>query len=243
MPIEKLMSNVDSKLNCVIYGPPGSGKSWKSLTFTGGPIVYLQAEPGHISVLGDPAFRQKCEEGYHSVVKVRDWGSISDIRRGGKGKGFQVWATNNGLNPTPAAVFVDSVTWVNEYVKEYVLTEVRKEIPEINEWMRITELMKQFIMSLVAEDFHVFLIAQADLKDVPDAGSSATMWIPGIYGKYATKVAHDVDLVFFSKKKGGEFALITEQTGSNLGKVRGMEVGKVLPFDLDYVVKLWQGRG
>lgn len=241
--MQTIQRNEQTEPNLVVYGPPGSGKSYAITTFRHGKILVLQTEPGMISALQDDDFKARVDSGEVVVLRVESWKDIDDVRFG-----LATWVEKHVAGFKPDLVVVDSISWVADYAKDWVLRSYPPKnvmkVPELQQWMMIAELMRQFIQAVVRSECAVYFVAQADMREVGEPGAATTMWVPGIPGKYATKIGHDVDVVFFSRRReDGTFVLDTFQSASRVAKVRGFDPARTIPFDLDAVIEMWRHGG
>ncbi len=238
-------SNAETPMMLLLYGLPGSGKSYSVATYTKGSILLVQTEPGFISALKDPTFKAAVAAGTHTIYSATSWADVDAWRFNG---GFEKWIAQNKL-PMPSLIVVDSMTWLMEFAKEEVMkaypstSDKRRpedRIPERMHYMMLQELVKQILVQFRKLPCDKILIAQAEVKELQEPGSTVTIWFPSISGKYTTRTGHDVDAVLFTKRDGkGQFIAETRTTSTHLGKVRGLEVGSEIPLNLDRIVELW----
>lgn len=237
-----IKNNEKIKPNFLIYGPAGCGKSYSISTFTGGPIHILQTEPGRISALDNNQFYAGVQSGLHSVIKIEKAEDLEQIRRGGQ-NAYQAFCKSMGLE-MPAMIALDSISWYNTLVLDSVLRQfpTPRGVPEISHWLMVTEQTRQLIHQLLAADAILCIIAQADIRDMEEPGITTSMWLPGVVGKYATKIAHAVDAVFFAKPSNttGEVFLHGTGKATFLAKTRGFQCEKPIQLNLDSIVSLWE---
>lgn len=242
--MQLVYSNQNIKPNFLVYGPAGSRKSYSVTTYTRGPVHILQTEPGRISALDNPQFYAKVQEGYHAVIYMNSNSDFDIIRKGGR-EAYAAFCERNKLK-FPSMIVLDSISWYNTLIIDDVLRKFPPRnglgIPEINHWMMVSEQTRQLISQLVQTDAIIYIIAQADIREIEEPGIKTTLWIPGIVGKYATQIAHATDMVFFAKPgANGEVLLHCTYTGGHLGKTRGINVkDKTLPFNIDHIISLWE---
>lgn len=233
-------SNAARKPSFLVYGPAGSGKSYAATTFSGGPIHLLQTEPGRISALDHPGFRQAVENGTHKVFVVEKAQDLEIIRRGG----YEAFCRQQGVD-IPAMVVLDSISWYNTMVMEQVLQQYPPRnaagIPEMQHWLIVTEQTKQLVNQLVCADTITYIIAQAEVREFDEPTGKINMWAPGLAGKYASQIAHTLDMVFFARpSQQGKHQLFCHPSGAFVAKTRGVTITeRTIPFDIDGIVQMW----
>ena len=233
--MKQLTSNEKVPPNILLYGPAGTGKSYSVTTYSG-PVLLLQTEPGLVSALANESFRQRVESGQSHVFQIESWGDIDPMRTS-----LTDWLKAAGLgNWMPELVVLDSVTWAAELAKEEILRRMpsKSGVPELHHWMLITEWVRQLVRGVVRCKAASLIIAQADIRDIEEPGSSQQAWLPGMPGRYATKITHDVDFVVFARRDtSGKFVVDTQASASKLGKTRALELPRTMELNLDELVK------
>lgn len=232
--MQLVKENTAKRTNILIYGPAGSGKSYSIATLPGRVLV-LQTEPGFVSSLEDPSFKRRVDDGECVVLLIESWQDLEPLKLG-----LHQFLTKAGLTNSFDAVVLDSVSWAAELAKEAVLRQypTKTGLPELQQWQLITENVRQVVRSLLRFEGITVIIAQADARDVETPTGAQSMWVPGMPGRYATRIAHDIDVVLFSRRAlDGTFVVETAASGARIAKVRGKELQKVLPLDLTQIIK------
>lgn len=236
----KVLTENSINRNILVYGPAGSGKSYALHTIRK-PVLIIQTEPGYVSALDVPEFKERVRQGDAVVALVESWDDLQYLRFG-----VDEFCKAHKLDTGNfKAVALDSITWASELAKDDIMKKypTKTGLPEIQQWQVITEHVKQIVRALLRFKGLAVVIAQADARDVEEPGGTATLWVPGMPGRYATRIAHDFDWVVFTRRTlSGQFIAETAGGPNRIAKVRGREVPPSLPLDFAEIEKVLAGE-
>lgn len=223
----------DTLPNILVYGPAGTGKSMAPVTFSGKTLL-LQLEPGLVAALTDEAAKKRL-----TAIRIEDWKDISEIRRG-----VPEWLKKNNISEDFDLLMIDSVTELQEMALRSILKEFPSKqkdgLPEQQHYGMLRERVRQVLYAISHSTYGTYVTCQALLQDVGTKDNIQTIWMASLIGKLKSEIKHLFDWQFFSRKMNGKFELITEETADSFGKSRGVNLPRVVPFNLDELFKLWK---
>lgn len=225
LKIEKPDSNEVSKLNMLIYGEAGVGKTWLAGSASRVPsmrnVLYLDAEAGKATLREHPNVE---------ILPAKQWQDYINIYNSLKagGHGYRT-------------VVLDSLSEINEIAKDRVMQEMKldpenesrdEDIPSIREWGKLQVRLTRLIRLYRDLPMHVIFIAHAERVQLK---TGKHKWMPLLNGKLQMKVPQIPDIVLFmyNQEVDGEQRrlMLTAQTDTAVAKVRGATMPTVIGAD------------
>lgn len=225
LKIEKPDRDSISKLNMLIYGEAGVGKTWLAGSASRVPsmrnVLYVDAEAGKATLREHPDVE---------ILPARKWEHYAAILASLKAGGHSY-----------RTVVLDSLSEIAEQCKEQVMFEMKADpenesrdpdIPSIREWGKLQVRMTRLIRSFRDLPMHVIFIAHAERVQLK---SGKFKWMPLLNGKMQMKIPQIPDIVFFmyNQEVDGEQRrlMLTAQTDTAVAKVRGAAMPQVIGTD------------
>lgn len=243
LQVKKLSDVKVPKLNVLIYGPPGHGKTY----FTGTAIkatklLILSAESGLLSLrkLTQDLAAKTGKPVDIDYIEVKKFGDIEaafeELRFKNEGK--------------YDAVAMDSLTEIQKVCMDSILEESKQETARIQDWGTLNNRMVAMIRGFRDLDMHFIVTALASNEKDEESQSFVTR--PLLQGKLQDTLAGYFDEVFYlhSKEVKDDKGQLTtkrwlQTTGS--GKVQAKDRSGVLPrecpADFAWVLKEISGIG
>ncbi len=211
-------------LKCVVYGPPGAGKTYTARTLDPRRTLVISAESGLLSLSGKP----------FEVYEIDTWDDLMTI--------WHELQTPESQQ-TYDHVFIDSLTELAEICKVHILMKERPivrgkvdktydEQMDIKDWSLYTEKMRKFVRAYRNLPYNVIFTALEDQDK--DELSGTVSYKPSLPGKaMAQALPGFFDEVFrlcIRKTESGEQerCFLTELTERYLAKDRS---GKLDRFE------------
>jgi phage nucleotide-binding protein len=220
--IERPDLNAINKLNMLIYGEAGVGKTWLAGSASRLPamrnVLYLDAEAGKATLREHPDVE---------ILPCRRWADYIGIYNALKAGGHSY-----------KTVVLDSLSEILEQCKDQVMVEMKadpendnrdEDIPSIREWGKLQVRMLRLIRLYRDLPMHVIYIAHAERVQLK---SGKHKWMPLLNGKMQMKVPQIPDIVFFmyNQEVDGEQRrlMLTGQTDVAVAKVRGATMPQII---------------
>jgi phage nucleotide-binding protein len=220
--IERPDTAAVSKLNMLIYGEAGVGKTWLAGSASRVPamrnVLYLDAEAGKTTLREHPDVE---------ILPCRKWADYVNIYNALKAGGHNY-----------KTVVLDSLSEILEQCKDQVMLEMKldpenesrdEDIPSIREWGKLQVRMLRLIRLYRDLPMHVIYIAHAERVQLK---TGKHKWMPMLNGKMQMKVPQIPDIVFFmyNQEVEGEQRrlMLTTQTDNAVAKVRGAVMPSVI---------------
>jgi phage nucleotide-binding protein len=222
LKIERPSTESVEKLNMLIYGEAGVGKTWLAGSASRVPemrnVLYLDAEAGKTTLREHPDVE---------ILPCRTWQSYVDIYQALKAGGHRY-----------RTVVLDSLSEILEQCKDQVMAEMKldpdneqrdEDIPSIREWGKLQVRMLRLIRLYRDLPMNVIFIAHAERVQLK---TGKHKWMPLLNGKMQMKVPQIPDIVLFmyNQEVDGEQKrlMLTTQTDSAVAKVRGAKMPSVI---------------
>jgi phage nucleotide-binding protein len=213
------------KLNMLIYGEAGVGKTWLAGSASRVPtmrnVLYVDAEAGKATLREHPDVE---------IVPARRWQSYIDIYNALKAGGHSY-----------RTVVLDSLSEIAEQCKDQVMVEMKldpenekrdEDIPSIREWGKLQVRLLRLIRLYRDLPMNVIFIAHAERVQLK---TGKHKWMPLLNGKMQMKVPQIPDIVFFmyNQEVDGEQRrlMLTSQTDTAVAKVRGAAMPQIIGAD------------
>jgi phage nucleotide-binding protein len=240
LKIERPDVNAVDKLNMLIYGEAGVGKTWLAGSASRVPsmrnVLYLDAEAGKTTLREHPAVE---------ILPCRTWESYIQIFQALKAGGH-----NYGT------VVLDSLSEILEQCKDQVMVEMKldpdnaerdEDIPSIREWGKLQVRLLRLIRMYRDLPMNVIFIAHADRVQLK---SGKTKWMPMLNGKLQMKVPQIPDIVLFMYNQEVDGVqrrlMLTGQTDVAVAKVRGATMPQIIGADetvtMETILKYYQKK-
>lgn len=225
LKIEKPDLEAVSKLNMLIYGEAGVGKTWLAGSASRVPsmrnVLYLDAEAGKATLREHPDVE---------ILPAKRWEDYIGVYNALKAGGHSY-----------RTVVLDSLSEINEICKDQVMAEMKldpeneqrdPDIPSIREWGKLQVRLTRLIRLYRDLPMHVIFIAHAERVQLK---TGKHKWMPLLNGKLQMKVPQIPDIVFFmyNQEVDGEQKrlMLTTQTDNAVAKVRGATMPPVIGAD------------
>jgi len=197
----KKYSPVTHKVNAVIYGASGSGKT--SFAGTAKDAIFASAEGGLLSI-ADKA---------PNYVEIK---SLQDL------KDFYLYLKNQPHNFK--TVIIDSITEINDIIKLDIEKKTGKPM-SIADWGTLGKEIRNILRSFRDLPMHCLFIAQ-EVTDEKDENGTASKIVPSLNGKASTEIAYFMDIVgYIYVAKDGSHKIITSSNPRLLTKDRSGKIG------------------
>jgi phage nucleotide-binding protein len=223
--IEKPSSDGVDKLNMLIYGEAGVGKTWLAGSASRVPemrnVLYVDAEAGKTTLREHPDVE---------IAPAKKWDDYVRIYQALKAGGHSY-----------RTVVLDSLSEILEQCKDQVMVEMKldpdnsdrdEDIPSIREWGKLQVRLLRLIRLYRDLPMNVIFIAHADRVQQKNGKYK---WMPLLNGKLQLKVPQIPDIVFFmyNQEVDGEQKrlMLTTQTDNAVAKVRGATMPPVIGAD------------
>lgn len=210
------------KLNMLVYGEAGVGKTWLAGSASRVPsmrnVLYVDAEAGKATLREHPEVE---------IVPARKWADYISIYNALRAGGHSYHT-----------VVLDSLTEILEQCKDQVMIEMKldpeneqrdEDIPSIREWGKLQVRLLRLIRLYRDLDMNVIFIAHAERVQLK---SGKTKWMPMLNGKLQMKVPQipDVVLFMYNQEVDGEQRrlMLTGQTDIAVAKVRGATMPQII---------------
>jgi phage nucleotide-binding protein len=241
LKIERPDVDAVGKLNMLIYGEAGVGKTWLAGSASRVPsmrnVLYLDAEAGKSTLREHPDVE---------ILPCRSWQSYIDV--------YQALKAGGHLYRT---VVLDSLSEILEQCKDQVMVEMKldpengerdEDIPSIREWGKLQVRLLRLIRLYRDLPMNVIFIAHAERVQLK---TGKHKWMPMLNGKLQMKVPQIPDIVFFmyNQEVDGEQRrlMLTSQTDTAVAKVRGATMPQVIGTDetvtMQTVLNYYQKKG
>jgi len=225
LKIERPDTEAISKLNMLIYGEAGVGKTWLAGSASSVPtmrnVLYLDAEAGKATLREHPDVE---------IIPARRWEDYISVYNALRAGGHSY-----------KTVVLDSLSEIAEQCKDQVMTEMKADpenesrdadIPSIREWGKLQVRMTRLIRLYRDLPMHVIFIAHAERVQLK---TGKHKWMPLLNGKMQMKVPQIPDIVFFmyNQEVNGEQRrlMLTSQTDIAVAKVRGAAMPQIIGAD------------
>jgi phage nucleotide-binding protein len=222
LKIERPQKDQTSKLNMLIYGEAGVGKTWLAGSASAVPsmrnVLYVDAEAGKATLREWPGVE---------ILPARTWQSYIDIYTALKAGGHSY-----------GTVVLDSLSEILEQCKDRVMFEMKmdpenesrdEDIPSIREWGKLQVRMLRLIRLYRDLPMNVIFIAHAERVQLK---TGKHKWMPMLNGKMQMKVPQipDVVLYMYNQEVDGvqRRLLLTSQTDTAVAKVRGATMPMII---------------
>lgn len=213
------------KLNMLIYGEAGVGKTWLAGSASRVPamrnVLYLDAEAGKTTLREHPNVE---------ILPARRWEDYINVYQA-------LRAGGHNYN----TVVLDSLSEILEIAKDQVMVEMKadpenesrdEDIPSIREWGKLQVRLLRLIRLYRDLPMHVIFIAHAERVQLK---SGKHKWMPLLNGKLQMKVPQIPDIVFFmyNQEVDGQQRrlMLTSQTDIAVAKVRGANMPQIIGAD------------
>jgi phage nucleotide-binding protein len=210
------------KLNMLVYGEAGVGKTWLAGSASRVPamrnVLYVDAEAGKSTLREHPGVE---------IVPARSWADYVNIYNALKAGGHSY-----------GTVVLDSLTEILEQCKDRVMVEMKmdpenesrdEDIPSIREWGKLQVRLLRLIRLYRDLPMNVIFIAHAERVQLKTGKSK---WMPMLNGKLQMKVPQipDVVLFMYNQEVDGEQKrlALTTQTDIAVAKVRGAVMPQII---------------
>jgi len=251
--MKQIKTNKFSKVNILVMGPPGSGKSFAATTVPG-KILVLKTEPGIFTGFHDPEFQSRS-----TVLEIDTARDLEGLERGlvyyldllnKRNKKSEEWEEI----PTTGwdLVVLDSVTWAQELLMKAAM-EVNSSsdgLPTKRTFGVVGKSLFQIVQALLKSPFNTYLTVQTSLRAMdPGNDNSPMKYMPSLVGYMRDRIMYDVDLVCwaegkYSRKEGRTTYTITDQPRSEVAvKTRYQTPIGEMEFDLGRVLELVRKGG
>lgn len=214
-----------SKLNMLIYGEAGVGKTWLAGSASRVPsmrnVLYVDAEAGKATLREHPDVE---------ILPAKNWKAYIDIYNALKAGGHSY-----------RTVVLDSLSEILEQCKDQVMVEMKadpenetrdEDIPSIREWGKLQVRLLRLIRLYRDLPMNVIFIAHAERVQLKGGKHK---WMPLLNGKAQMKVPTIPDIVFFmyNQEVDGEQRrlMLTGQTDIAVAKVRGATMPQIIGAD------------
>jgi phage nucleotide-binding protein len=222
LKIEKPDINEVGKLNMLIYGEAGVGKTWLAGSSSKVPemrnVAYVDCEAGKKTLREWPDVE---------ILPARRWEDLINVYRALSAGGHRY-----------NTVVLDSLSEILEICKDQVMVEMKadpendardEDIPSIREWGKLQVRMLRLIRLYRDLPMNVIFIAHAERVQLK---TGKFKWMPMLNGKMQMKVPGIPDIVFFlyNQEVDGQQRrlLLTGQTDTAVAKVRGATMPQIL---------------
>lgn len=222
LKIERPTTDGVDKLNMLIYGEAGVGKTWLAGSASRVPamrnVLYVDAEAGKTTLREHPDVE---------IAPAKRWNDYVAIYSALKAGGHNY-----------RTVVLDSLSEILEQCKDQVMAEMKldpdneardEDIPSIREWGKLQVRMLRLIRLYRDLPMHVIFIAHAERVQLK---TGKHKWMPMLNGKMQMKVPQIPDIVFFmyNQEVDGEQKrlMLTTQTDNAVAKVRGATMPPVI---------------
>jgi len=225
LPIERPNVGETEKLNMLIYGEAGVGKTWLAGSASRVPsmrnVLYLDAEAGKATLREHPDVE---------ILPIRRWQGYVDVYNALKAGGHSY-----------RTVVLDSLSEILEQCKDQVMVEMKldpdneardEDIPSIREWGKLQVRLLRLIRLYRDLPLNVIFICHAERVQLK---TGKHKWMPLLNGKLQMKVPQipDVVLFMYNQEVDGEQKrlMLTQQTDIAVAKVRGASMPTVIGAD------------
>jgi phage nucleotide-binding protein len=222
LKIEKPSAEAVDKVNMLIYGEAGVGKTWLAGSASRVPamrnVLYLDAEAGKATLREHPGVE---------ILPCRNWGDYINIYTALKAGGHSY-----------NTVVLDSLSEILEQCKDRVMVEMKadpenesrdEDIPSIREWGKLQVRLLRLIRLYRDLPMNVIFIAHAERVQLK---SGKSKWMPMLNGKLQMKVPQIPDIVLFmyNQEVDGQQRrlMLTGQTDTAVAKVRGATMPQII---------------
>lgn len=214
MEVTKTNSVELFNIKVLIYGPPGSGKTYRALTLDPKKTLVISAEAGLLPLAGVEM----------DVIKLRDWGDIKPV---------YMELLKPETQKKYRNVFIDSLTEINEMGKEQIVKkdrpaiktnqgQVYDDLMTLQDWGLLLTRMTRLIRSFRDLPYNIIITALEDVHKDEQAGTIS--YVPSINGKLAVNIGGYFDEVFrlVTKEADDEIhrQFITGKTERSIAKDR-----------------------
>jgi phage nucleotide-binding protein len=231
LSIEKPTKEQPKKLNMLIYGEAGVGKTWLAGSASEVPsmrnVLYVDAEAGKATLREWPNVE---------IVPARKWDDYIRIYNALKAGGHNY-----------NTVVLDSLSEILEQCKDQVMVELKadpenesrdEDIPSIREWGKLQVRMLRLIRLFRDLNMNVIFIAHADKVQLK---SGKMKWMPMLNGKMQMKVPQipDIVLYMYNQEVDGvqRRLILTSQTDNAVAKVRGATMPMIIGAEESVTMK------
>lgn len=222
LKIERPDPTTVDKLNMLIYGEAGVGKTWLAGSASRVPtmrnVLYVDAEAGKATLREHPDVE---------IVPAKKWQNYIDIYNALKAGGHQY-----------RTVVLDSISEILEQCKDQVMVEMKanpenesrdEDIPSILEWGKLQTRLLRLIRLYRDLPMNVIFIAHAERVQLK---GGKYKWMPLLNGKLQMKVPQIPDIVLFmyNQEVDGQQRrlMLTGQTDIAVAKVRGATIPQIV---------------
>lgn len=222
LTIEKPDLVAPSKLNALIYGEAGVGKTWLAGSASRVPtmrnVIYLDAEAGKTTLREHPDVE---------ILPTKRWADYIAVYQALK-------AGAHGYR----TVVLDSLSEILEQCKDQVMVEMKadpenetrdEDIPSLREWGKLQVRLLRLIRLYRDLPMNVIFIAHAERVQLK---GGKYKWMPMLNGKLQMKVPQIPDLVLFmyNQEVDGQQCrlMLTGQTDIAVAKVRGATMPQII---------------